>query len=468
MKIYNSLTRKKEEFKPIHEGKVGIYACGPTVYNYFHIGNARPFITFDVLRRQLEREGYQVTFVQNFTDIDDKMIRRANEEGITVQELADRFIGEYYVDAKALGIRPATVHPKATEHMQEIISLIERLIEKGHAYATPSGDVYYRVSSFPGYGKLSGQSIEEREMGASERLDVETWKEAPADFTLWKAQKPGEPSWDSPWGKGRPGWHIECSAMSMKYLGESFDIHCGGKDLLFPHHENEIAQSEGATGRKYVNYWMHNGFINVDNQKMSKSLNNFFTVRDISKEFNLEAVRLFMLSAHYRSPINFSRDQIESANSSLNRLYTARNSLQFRMNNASEKDPTEEEKAFLLCLEQYEKKFDEAMDDDMNTADALGAIFELVKDINVTITEQTSLSVCKKAMKSLTDLCDVLGILSRHDEDLPDDIRKMVDERAEARKNKDWKRSDELRDQIKAAGYILEDTKEGQKVRKNV
>ncbi|MBR7174563.1 MAG: cysteine--tRNA ligase, partial [Clostridia bacterium] len=275
MQIYNSMTRKKEEFKPVHEGKVGIYACGPTVYNYFHIGNARPFITFDVLRRQLEREGYDVTFVQNFTDIDDKMIRRANEEGITVRELADRFIKEYFVDAQALGIRPATVHPKATEHIPEIIQLISRLIENGHAYATPGGDVYYRVSAFPGYGKLSGQSVEEREMGASERLDVETDKEAPADFALWKAQKPGEPAWDSPWGKGRPGWHIECSAMSMKYLGETFDIHCGGKDLLFPHHENEIAQSEGATGKPYVHYWMHNGFINVDNQKMSKSLNNF-------------------------------------------------------------------------------------------------------------------------------------------------------------------------------------------------
>ena len=317
MQIYNSMTRKKETFKPIHDGKVGIYACGPTVYNYFHIGNARPFITFDVLRRQLEREGYEVTFVQNFTDIDDKMIRRANEEGITVKELADRFINEYYKDAKALGIRPATVHPKATEHIPEIIALITKLIENGHAYASPSGDVYYRVSAFPGYGKLSGQNADDRETGASERLNVDTDKEAPEDFALWKAQKPGEPAWDSPWGKGRPGWHVECSAMSMKYLGETFDIHCGGKDLLFPHHENEIAQSEGATGKKYVNYWMHNGFINVDNQKMSKSLNNFFTVRDIAKEYDLEAVRLFMLSAHYRSPINFSRDQIDSANASL-------------------------------------------------------------------------------------------------------------------------------------------------------
>ncbi len=466
MQIYNSLTRKKEEFKPIHEGKAGIYACGPTVYNYFHIGNARPFITFDVLRRQLEREGYQVTFVQNFTDIDDKMIRRANEEGITVRELADRFIAEYYVDAKALGIRPATVHPKATEHIAEIIQLITRLIDNGHAYATPSGDVYYRVSAFPGYGKLSGQNMEDRETGASERLNVETDKESPEDFALWKAQKPGEPAWDSPWGKGRPGWHIECSAMSMKYLGETFDIHCGGKDLLFPHHENEIAQSEGATGKKYVNYWMHNGFINVDNQKMSKSLNNFFTVRDISKEFDLEAVRMFMLSAHYRSPINFSRDQIEAANASLTRLYTARDNLVFQRENGEDRPMNEEETAFAARLKDYEARFDAAMDDDMNTADALGAIFEMVKDANVVIKAGSSKEAAGKALESLQAVCGVLGILTKSQDDLTDEVRKMVAERAEARKNKDWKRSDELRDAIRAAGYILEDTKQGQKVRK--
>ena len=468
MQIYNSMTRKKETFVPIHEGKVGIYACGPTVYNYFHIGNARPFITFDVLRRQLEREGYQVTFVQNFTDIDDKMIKRANEEGITVKELADRFIAEYYKDAKALGIRPATIHPKATEHIPEVISLVSRLIENGHAYATPSGDVYYRVSAFPGYGKLSGQNVEDRETGASERLNVETDKESPEDFALWKAQKPGEPAWDSPWGKGRPGWHIECSAMSMKYLGETFDIHCGGKDLLFPHHENEIAQSEGATGKPYVNYWMHNGFINVDNQKMSKSLNNFFTVRDIAKEFDLEAVRLFMLSAHYRSPINFSRDQIESANASLNRLYTARNSLLFQISNGEDRPLNENEKAFVERLKGYEKRFDDAMDDDMNTADALGAVFELVKDANVTIVQGASREAARKAMNSLEAICDVLGILSKKEEELPEEIAALVEERAEARKNRDWARSDELRDRIIKAGYILEDTKQGQKVRKDV
>ena len=468
MYIYNSLTRKKQEFQPLHEGKAGIYACGPTVYDYFHIGNARPFITFDVLRRQLEREGYEVTFVQNFTDIDDKMIRRANEEGITVKELADRFIGEYWKDAKALGIRPATFHPKATEHIPEIIALISRLIENGHAYATPGGDVYYRVSAFPGYGKLSGQRTEDREIGASERLNVETDKESPEDFALWKAQKPGEPAWESPWGMGRPGWHIECSAMSMKYLGETFDIHCGGKDLLFPHHENEIAQSEGATGKPYVHYWMHNGFINIDNQKMSKSLGNFFTIRDIAKDFDLEAVRLFMLSAHYRSPINFSRDQIEAANASLNRLYTARDHLRFLQENGEKRPLNEEETAFTGRLKEYEKRFDEAMDDDLNTADALGAIFELVKDANVSLKDNASSAAAESALNSLNALCGVLGFLGKETDELPEEITAMMKERDEARKNKNWARSDELRAAIQAAGYILEDTKQGQKVRKDV
>ena len=466
MWIYNSAHRRKEEFKPLQEGKVGIYACGPTVYNYFHIGNARPFITFDVLRRQLEREGYDVTFVQNFTDIDDKMIKRANEEGITVKELGEKFIAEYYKDAKALGIRPATVHPKATEHIPEIIALVQKLIDGGHAYATPSGDVYYRVESFPSYGKLSGQSVEDREMGASERLDVETDKENPADFALWKAQKPGEPAWESPWGMGRPGWHIECSAMSMKYLGETFDIHCGGKDLLFPHHENEIAQSEGATGHPYVRYWMHNGFINVDNQKMSKSLGNFFTVRDIAKEYDLEAVRMFMLSAHYRSPINFSREQIAAAHASLSRLYTARDQMKFLLTSAKDAPMTQEEQELVQRLKGYEKRFDEAMDDDLNTADAIGAIFELVKDANVSLTASSSKAAVEAALNSFKALTDVLGLVQKSEDALPADIQAMVDERAAARKAKDWKRSDELRDAIKAAGYILEDSREGQKVRK--
>lgn len=467
MYIYNSMTRKKEEFKPIHDGKVGIYACGPTVYDYFHIGNARPFITFDVLRRQLEREGYEVTFVQNFTDIDDKMIRRANEEGITVKELADRYIAAYYEDAHALGIRPATVHPKATDHIAEIIQLVSKLIANGHAYATPGGDVYYRVSSFPGYGKLSGQSVEDREMGASDRLDVETDKESPADFALWKGQKPGEPAWDSPWGKGRPGWHIECSAMSMKYLGDTFDIHCGGKDLLFPHHENEIAQSEGATGHPYVHYWMHNGFINIDNQKMSKSLNNFFTVRDIAKEYDLEVVRYFLLSAHYRSPINFSRDQIEAANASLNRLYNARNNLRFMLNTAPDRPLHDDEAALIERLKEYEKRFDTAMDDDLNTADALGAIFELVRDANVSLSSTSAKTAIQSTLNSLGAVCDVLGILSKEEDSVPADVQSMLLEREEARKNRNWQRSDELRDAIKAAGFTVEDTKQGQKVHRN-
>ncbi|MBR4458474.1 MAG: cysteine--tRNA ligase [Clostridia bacterium] len=468
MQIFNSMTRRKETFKPLSEGKVGIYACGPTVYDYFHIGNARPFITFDVLRRQFEREGYDVTFVQNFTDIDDKMIRRANEEGITVRELADRFIAEYWTDAKALGIRPATVHPRATEHIRQIIDLVQRLVDNGHAYVGSNGDVYYRVSAFPGYGKLSGQSVEDREMGASERLDVETDKENPADFVLWKAQKPGEPAWESPWGMGRPGWHIECSAMSMTYLGDTFDIHCGGKDLLFPHHENEIAQSEGATGKPYVKYWMHNGFINVDGQKMSKSLHNFWTVRDISKEFDLEAVRMFMLSSHYRSPINFSREQIEAAHASLTRLYTARDQMRFLLGKAADRPLNAEEEALIARLKEYEARFDAAMDDDLNTADAIGAIFELVRDANSSLSADSARGAVEASLKSLKSLCDVLGLVQKEADALPDDIRQMVDERAAARKAKDWKRSDELRDAIRAAGYILEDTPQGQKVRKNV
>ena len=468
MQIYNSLTRKKEPFVPIHEGKVGIYACGPTVYNFFHIGNARPFITFDVLRRQLEREGYDVTFVQNFTDIDDKMIRKANEEGTTVQEVADRFIAEYWKDAEALGVHPASVHPRATEHIPQIIALVQRLIDNGHAYVGSTGDVYYRVSAFPGYGKLSGQSVDDREMGASERLDVETDKENPADFVLWKAQKPGEPAWESPWGMGRPGWHIECSAMSMTYLGETFDIHCGGKDLLFPHHENEIAQSEGATGKPYVKYWMHNGFINVDGQKMSKSLNNFWTVRDIAKEFDLEAVRMFMLSAHYRSPINFSKEQIAAANASLQRLYTARDQMRFLLEKAPERPLDEAETAFTARLKEYEQRFDAAMDDDLNTADAIAVIFELVRDANSSLNEQSAKAAVQAGLDSMKALCDVLGLAQKEADTLPPEIQRMADERAEARKNRDWKRSDELRDAIKAAGYVVEDSREGQKVRKNI
>ncbi|MCI5957095.1 MAG: cysteine--tRNA ligase [Clostridiales bacterium] len=463
MQIYNSMTRKKETFKPIHEGKVGIYACGPTVYNYFHIGNARPFIVFDVLRRYLEYRGYEVTFVQNFTDIDDKMIRRANEEGVTVKDVADKYIAEYFVDAKALGIRPATVHPRATEHIPQIIALIQRLVDKGLAYAV-NGDVYYRVKAFPSYGCLCGQNLEDLENGA--RVNVGEQKEDPLDFALWKAQKPGEPAWESPWGMGRPGWHIECSAMSTTYLGETFDIHGGGKDLLFPHHENEIAQTSGATGKPYVNYWMHNGFINIDNEKMSKSKGNFFTVRDIAKEYDLEAVRMFMLSAHYRSPINFSRELIEAAASSLERLYIARDQLAFLAQSAQEREPNEAERAFMDECAKAEEKFIAAMDDDLNTADALAALFELVRGVHKLPQTGVSKEAVLCGQEKMNAICGVLGLLMKQQGGISPEVQALVDERAQARKNKDWKRSDELRDQIKAMGYILEDTPAGQKVRK--
>ena len=467
MQIYNSQTRKKETFIPLKEGKVGIYACGPTVYNYFHIGNARPFILFDVMRRYLEHKGYEVTFVQNFTDIDDRMIQKANEEGTTVKDVAERYIEAYFEDAKALGIRPATVHPKATEHIPQIISLIDRLIAKGYAYAV-NGDVYYRVKAFSDYGCLCGQNLDDLEAGASQRLDVETDKEDPMDFALWKAQKPGEPAWESPWGLGRPGWHIECSAMSMTYLGETFDIHTGGKDLLFPHHENEIAQSVGATGQPYARYWMHNGFINVDNEKMSKSLGNFFTVRDIAREYDLEAVRMFMLSAHYRSPVNFSREMIAQAHASLTRLYTARDQFTFLLQSAQDRELNQEESEFVLRAQKAQERFDQAMDDDLNTADALGVLFELVRDGNVTLNAGSAKGAVKAAYDMLLSLTDVLGLLLKKEDGLPEDVRQLVDRRAAARKNKDWKLSDTLRDGIKALGYILEDTPQGQKVRKGV
>ena len=465
MQIYNSKNRRKEEFVPIHPGEVRMYACGPTVYDYFHIGNARPFIVFDVLRRYFEHRGYKVTFVQNFTDIDDKMIRRANKEGITVKELGDRFIKEYYQDAQALGVRPATVHPRATEHIPQIIALVQKLIDKGLAYEV-NGDVYYNTSAFPAYGFLSGQNREDLEAGA--RVEVDSVKRHPADFAVWKAQKPGEPAWESPWGMGRPGWHIECSAMSMTYLGETFDIHGGGKDLLFPHHENEVAQSEGATGKPYVHYWMHNGFINVDNEKMSKSLGNFFTVRDILKEYDAEDVRMFMLSAQYRSPINFSREMIAQAHSSLSRLYTARDQMAFLLQHAPEREMNEEENAFVQRVKGHVAKFDAAMDDDLNTADAMGAIFELVRDANLSLNAESAKAAIQTAMDALLELCDVLGLLMKKAGDLPADIQALADERAQARKDKNWKRSDELRDQLKELGYTVEDTKEGQKVRKTV
>ena len=461
MQIYNSQSRKKEPFEPLRPGQVGIYACGPTVYDFFHIGNARPFIMFDVLRRYLEYRGYKVTLVQNFTDIDDKMIRRAQEEGISVQELGDRFIREYYQDAAALGIRPATVHPRATEHIPQIIGIIQQLMDKDLAYVS-NGSVYYRTAHFPAYGKLSGQDMEDLDAGA--RVDAEDEKYDPADFALWKAEKPGEPAWDSPWGRGRPGWHIECSAMSMAYLGDTIDIHTGGKDLLFPHHENEIAQSEGATGHPFVRYWMHNGFLNIDNEKMSKSLGNFFTVRDILKEYDAEDVRMFMLSAQYRSPLNFSRESVAQAHASLTRLYTARDSLLFLKEQAEGRALNEEEQAFVERLQQYRQRFIDGMDDDLNTAEGMGALFELVYDCNTSLNERSAGQAIEQALAVLAELTGVLGILQKKPDALPGQVQQLAEARAEARRQKDWKQSDALRAQLQALGYSVEDTPAGQKI----
>ncbi|MHB1314865.1 MAG: cysteine--tRNA ligase [Christensenellales bacterium] len=461
MKIYNTMTREKEEFVPIKDGHVALYACGPTVYNYFHIGNARPFIIFDTLRRYLEYRGYKVTFVQNFTDIDDKMINRANQEGITVSELAGRFIEEYYKDADALGIRRATVNPKATEHIGEIITLIQRLIDNRMAYAS-GGDVYFSVESFPAYGKLSRQPLDNLSIGI--RIEAGDIKKHPMDFALWKAQKPGEPAWESPWGLGRPGWHVECSAMSMKYLGESFDIHGGGQDLIFPHHENEIAQSEGATGKPFARYWMHNGYINVDNQKMSKSLNNFFTVRDIAAEYDLQAVRMFMLFAHYRNPVNFSHDMIEQAKNALYRLHNAYDHLAFVQSSGTDAKGAGDE-LFLKKLQDYKQAFIDAMDDDLNTADALAALFEIARECNTYFAESGSKIAASSALALYTELLQVLG-LQKKEEEVPKEIQSLVEKRQQARKDKNWALSDAIRDELKQKGYAVEDTAQGPKIKK--
>ena len=461
MQIYNTMTRKKEELVPLVPGQIRMYACGPTVYNYFHIGNARPFIVFDTLRRYLEYKGFQVTFVQNFTDIDDKMIRRAHEEGTTVAELGERFIAEYYRDADALGIERASANPRATQHIGEIISLVQKLIDGGHAYAADNGDVYFAVRSFPGYGKLSGQNIDDLENGA--RVDPTEQKRDPLDFALWKGEKPGEPAWDAPWGRGRPGWHIECSAMSMAILGESFDIHAGGQDLIFPHHENEIAQSEAATGKPFARYWMHNGYINVDNQKMSKSLGNFFTVRDIAKEFDLEAVRMFMLSVHYRNPVNFSRELIQQAEAALTRLRTARE----RLEEAQRVQATAEDAAFTASLDGFRARFEAAMDDDLNTADAIGVLFDLVRLCNTFVTEPRGGAAIDAAKALFDQLTGVLGLLQhKQEEAMPEEALRLLDERQQARKAKDFARADAIRDQLKEMGYAVEDTAQGPKLKK--
>lgn len=460
MQIYNTLTKKKEEFVPVVPEKVKIYACGPTVYNYFHIGNARPFIVFDVLRRYLEYCGYEVKYVQNFTDIDDKMIQQANQHETTVAYIAQKYINAYYEDADALGIKRADFNPRATDHIDEIIELIQRLIDKGHAYVANNHDVYYSPESFEGYGKLSGQPLEDLIAGA--RVSSGEDKRSPADFALWKAKKTGEPYWDSPWGEGRPGWHIECSAMSMKYLGETFDIHAGGKDLIFPHHENEIAQAEGATGKLFAKYWMHNGYINVDNQKMSKSAGNFFMVRDIAKQYDLKAVRLFMLSAHYRSPINFSRALVEQAASALERLTNARERMIDVVRTGSE---GAEDVNFAAEILKSKKEFLSAMDDDLNTADAMGALFGLVRTANTHFMEHNVAADATKALGVFDELTGILNIQCQTSI-IPQEVLAIAEERQTARAQKDWKKSDELREKLVNMGYAVEDTKTGAKLRK--
>ena len=455
MKIFNTLTRQKEEFVPIEEGKVKIYACGPTVYNYIHIGNARPLCVFDVLRRYLEWRGMEVNFVQNFTDIDDKLIKKANEEGITVPDVADRFIKEFWVDAKGLNIREATVHPKATENIAEIQGIIATLIEKGFAYES-SGDVYYRAKKFKEYGKLSHQPLEDLESGA--RIAVGEIKEDPMDFCLWKGAKPGEPFWASPWGDGRPGWHIECSAMSCKHLGKTIDIHCGGQDLIFPHHENEIAQSEAANGCEFAHYWMHNGFINVDNRKMSKSLGNFFTVRDVAEKFGYEPIRYLMISSQYRSPINYSVDIIEQGVSALERLYNCRDRIDFALTHAEEGGETPE---FTV---KHREDFISAMEDDLNTADALASVFSLAKDINLAIDAGAKKDSLSEMAKVFDELTGVLGILyNRKEETLDSKVEELIEKRTNARKEKNFALADAIRDELKEMGIVLEDTPQGVK-----
>lgn len=462
MKIFNTLTRKKEELIPIEEGKYKIYACGPTVYNYIHIGNARPLCVFDVLRRYLEYRGNEVRFVQNFTDIDDKIIRRANEEGVTFSEISEKYIEEFWTDAKGMNVREATVHPKATENIDEIINIVSTLIEKGYAYAV-DGDVYFSTKKFKEYGKLSHQPLEDLEAGA--RINIGEKKKEPMDFALWKAAKPGEPYWESPWGHGRPGWHIECSAMVHRFLGNTIDIHCGGQDLIFPHHENEIAQSECCNGTLFSHYWMHNGFITVDNEKMSKSLGNFFTVRDVAEKYGYEPIRYLMISCQYRSPINYSFDAIEQCKASLTRLYTCRDNLDFALKNATDEVQANESE-ITAAIDSKREKFISAMDDDLNTGEALGAIFELVKEINTKVIDGVhSKELVEHAIKIFDDLTGVLGLLYERKEEksLDEQVEEMINARNEARKNKNWAEADRIRDELKAQGIVLEDTPQGVK-----
>ena len=461
MKVYNTLTRKKEELVPITPGEIKMYACGPTVYNYIHIGNARPLCIFDILRRYLEYRGYKVKFVQNFTDIDDKIIRRANEEHVDFSEISERYIKEFWTDADGLNVRHATINPKATENIDAIIQIISTLIEKGYAYEA-QGDVYFSTEKFKDYGKLSHQPLEDLEAGA--RIMVGEVKREPMDFAVWKAAKPGEPAWDSPWGKGRPGWHIECSAMNWRYLGDTIDIHCGGQDLIFPHHENEIAQSECFTGKPFAHYWMHNGYINVDNVKMSKSLGNFFTVRDVAEKYGYEPIRYLLISAQYRSPINYSTDIIEQCISALNRLYTCRDSLDFELKNAVDAEH-DGDKAIIDGFNKYREQFIAAMDDDLNTADAIASIFELVRDINTNVVGKTpSKALVEGAIAMFDELTGVLGLVyNRKTETLDSDVEALIEARTNARKEKNWAEADRIRDQLKEMGIVLEDTAQGVK-----
>ena len=461
MKVYNTLTRKKEELVPITPGEIKMYACGPTVYNYIHIGNARPLCIFDILRRYLEYRGYNVKFVQNFTDIDDKIIRRANEEHVDFSEISERYIKEFWTDADGLNVRHATINPKATENIDAIIQIISTLIEKGYAYEA-QGDVYFSTEKFKDYGKLSHQPIEDLEAGA--RIMVGEVKREPMDFAVWKAAKPGEPAWDSPWGKGRPGWHIECSAMNWRYLGDTIDIHCGGQDLIFPHHENEIAQSECFTGKPFAHYWMHNGYINVDNVKMSKSLGNFFTVRDVAEKYGYEPIRYLLISAQYRSPINYSTDIIEQCIAALNRLYTCRDSLDFELKNAADAEH-DGDKTIIDGFDKYREQFIAAMDDDLNTADAIASIFELVRDINTNVVGKTpSKALVEGAIAMFDELTGVLGLVyNRKIETLDSDVEALIEARTNARKEKNWAEADRIRDQLKEMGIVLEDTAQGVK-----
>lgn len=467
MKVYNTLTKKKEEFVPLVPGKVSMYVCGPTVYNFIHIGNARPMIVFDTVRRYMEHKGYEVNYVSNFTDVDDKIIAKAIEEGVSAQEISERYIAECKKDMAAMNVLPATTHPLATMEIGGMIEMISTLIEKGFAYDV-NGTVYFRTRKFDEYGKLSHKNLDDLRAGNRSLLvSGEDQKEDPLDFVLWKPKKEGEPAWESPWSAGRPGWHIECSVMSKKYLGEEIDIHAGGEDLVFPHHENEIAQSECCNGKDFAKYWLHNAFLNIDNRKMSKSLGNFFTVREIGEKYDLQVLRFFMLSAHYRSPLNFSADLMEASKTSLERIITAVDNLKFLVGNAEDKELSLEEKESLTQAAAFETKFDEAMDDDFNTADAISAIFEMVKYVNTNISGENSKSFIQTVLDKMVNLCDVLGIIvDKKEEILAEDIEKMIEDRQEARKAKDFKKADEIRDALLAKGIVLEDTREGVKWKK--